>query len=139
MRPKHLLVIVLLAILLTACSQKADIYFYPNESWRVSTSLRIDSVILQLTSHLVEQEISEYLPFDLPDEMLDEDTYLGMGLNTLVAQYERQGINARWSHSGGTYRLTAKGQTHAQFAQLIPGAITLTPVEGEENQYHLYI
>ncbi len=137
--PKHFLAFYLLAILMAACSQKADIYFYPNESWRVSTSLKIDPEILQIASQVIAHGISQYLSFDLPDKILDEDIYIGMGLNTLVSQYESRGIDARWSHSGRTYFLSAKGQTHSQFKQLIPGAITLIPVDGEENQYHLYI
>lgn len=133
------MIIVLLEILLTACNLKADIYFYPNESWKVNTTNQIDPGIFHIADQIIGGFISDYLPFGIPDAILDKETYLEMGLDALVNQYGSQGINARWSQNGETHILTAQGRSHPKFVQLIPGVIKLTPVVRQNNQFHLYI
>lgn len=133
------LLFVLLAIALTACSQKAHLYFYPEERWKVNTTIMIDSQVFQFASQIINEGISEYLPFELPDEIMDPSTYLGMGLDVLLAQYGSQGIDANWHRSGNSYSIKLEGKNFDQFSELIPGAITIAPVSDGENQYHLNI
>lgn len=131
MKLKHIL-ILLAAFLLSACSQTVDIYFYSDESWKVSSKVVLDKLELQAMD-LADQYLQDAeLPFStqqLADGLSDG------GLEALRAQYANAGIDFRWSGAGTVRSFSARGQTLSQFNNLLPGVVTIT--KEAEDQYRL--
>lgn len=131
MKLKYMFVIVF-GLVLSACSQTVDVYFYSDESWKVSSRLVLDKLELQAMSWADNQLAG--MDFPIETDELTAGLTEG-GLETLRSQYASMGIDFRWGGFGNTRSFTARGQTLEQFENLVPGAITMT--KDAEDRYHL--
>jgi hypothetical protein len=131
MKFTHLLMIVS-ALILSACTQTADLYFYPDESWKVTSKMTVDEFEKYLGNSVDEIFQEMELPLELKELAggLSEG-----GFETLRSYYANQGIDFRWSSIGNTYSFTTKGRTLEQFDNLVPDVLTIT--KEEEDHYHL--
>mgnify|MGYP000221112749 CR=1 FL=1 len=124
--------IIVPALILSACSQSADIYFYSDESWKVSSRITFDRVDLQVIK-LLDEQLKE---LNLP---VSTDQIAGglseSGLEMLRSQYASVGIDLRVSGVGSSRALTARGKTLDQFNRLLPGVMTVT--QESEDRYRL--
>ncbi len=128
---KYMFVIVS-GLILSACTQTVDMYFYSDESWKVSSRVVLDKLELQVMNWADDQIGDMDLPIQT-DELVGGLTE--GGLETLRSQYANVGIDFRWSGFGNTHSFIARGQTFEQFEKLIPGAIAVT--KDAEDRYHL--
>lgn len=132
--------IFIIGLCLTACDQKVDLYFYPDEAWEVKSSLTFSPLEKQ-TIQLADDEFVEFisnligLEFS-PSISISGDVFASL-LDLLSSHYNNLGIDFQWAGRGDNYTFTVNGQTLDQFEQLIPDAISIDKVD--ETQYHLNI
>lgn len=120
------------AFILSACTQTADIYFYADESWQVSSKVTM-SEFEQTLLDTFDQQLAD---LNLPIQSSEfKNALTEGGLDVLTSQYAAAGIDFSWRKFGSTYSYTAKGQTLAQFEKLVPGVFTIT--KEAEDRYHL--
>jgi len=128
------ILILLASFILSACSQSADIYFYSDGSWKVSSRVVLDRTE-QAIFNLIDEQLTQ---FDIPLPVSTVDLAGGLsdrGLEALRAQYASMGIDLRVSGFGSSRSLTATGKTLDQFNQLLPGVVTLS--KDAEDRYRL--
>jgi len=124
----------LASLALTACSQQIDLWLYADQTWRMQNNLKVENDLLDSLAPLAGQFLGEELGLDLPE--MDTDALLSTSLEQLTQSYQQQGLQADWRKREHEYALTVSGKTYQQVSLLLPG-ISLEPVPGAANQYHL--
>ena len=139
MRGKRILFLtILFSLMLTACQEKIDLYFQPKERWRADMDLTIDKAILDMLLEFGGSTLFEEfgLP-SLPSAALESESWIEIGLNMFVSEWEKHGIEADWSQASNTYRIRLRGENHAQFTSAFYEAIHLSLVENNPETYLL--
>ncbi len=133
---KAFLLIAILALLLTACREKVDIYFDADEDWRTDLTLTIDQEILDFLAQFGGITLPEELGLpELPPEILDSDNWLGLTLEFLEAEWQKIGVEARWNQSGNTYSIHLAGESYDQMESAFFQAVTLLKVSDNPPTY----
>lgn len=126
------ILMIVSGIILSACSQTADVYVYADETWKVSSKVTVDD------TGLFDSLDQQFNDTGLPEEI---KALVGGGSESsfegLRSYYANQGIDFRWSKLGKSYSLTVKGRTLDQFESLVPGVVSLKREEGD--RYHLQV
>lgn len=109
-------------------------YFYADESWKVSSRVVLDKTE-QAIFNLLDEQLQQ---FEIPLPISTTELAGGLsdkGLEALRAQYASVGIELTFSGFGNSRSLTAKGKTLDQFNHLLPGGMTVS--KEAEDRYRL--
>ena len=127
---------LILVLLLTACSQEVDLYFFLEEAWKVETTIEVTTGSLSsLTDWISEVANDQLSDLPVPDELgsaVNDIVSSGSeaGMDQIVAYYGARGIAVDWKkrdiRNGAEYELTFEGRGEASFESLLPeGMLTL--------------
>jgi hypothetical protein len=135
---KALFILAILSLLLTACSQKVDLYFESDQRWRAEIAFTVDQAMLDLIMQFGGMAIAEELNLpDLPSSILESETWIGLALDKLAREWENNGIETRWTRAGNTYTIFLRGEGYAQLQSVTFDAVMVMPVADSPETYQL--
>jgi hypothetical protein len=133
---KAVFILVVLSLLLSACSQKVDLYFESDQRWRAELALTVDQAVLDTIMQFGGMGLTEGLDLpELPSSILESDTWIGMALDMLVREWENDGIQSHWTQAGNTYTIFLNGEGYAQLQSALFDAITVVKVDDSPETY----
>ncbi len=125
------------ALILTACREETDFYFYTNQNWKLESALTVDKAVLDLLMGAGGMAIGSNLGIPVPDTILQSENWISLSLDWIVSEYRNQGLDANWRQRSNTYTLSVKGGRFSDMPGVAMGLITLEKVSGTDDQYHL--
>jgi hypothetical protein len=128
--------VILIIILLTACSQKTDLTFYRNQSWKLKTQIRYDEKLINLVGGVIGSVVSYEMGVPMPSvDASDTLGVLDLVFDMAESEYKAKGIDFNWHKAGETYTLNFRGDNFSQFNQVLTqnGKVE----DNGNNQYHL--
>jgi hypothetical protein len=138
MKFKFLTLVLSLSLFLSACSQKTDLYFYENESWKIDEKIQYDEGLIDMFGQAISIAIgSEFgIPMVIPNASGAMDL-MGIAFNLAKTEFRKQGIEFDWRKPGDTFLINVKGDTLEKFNRFSSG---MAQVDALGNgQYHLYL
>lgn len=144
-KPKGLAIATLLCVILVlaACSGETDLTLYPEERWLVTSTFSFDRRLLpELTVGL---QISRLIGLNIGLGTRGWGlAALETGLDNLVAQYRKQGVDASWGKRGlpwgnVRYSVTVEGRSWEKLQEITPPVFDLSVSESEEGKIHLTV
>ncbi|WP_345343773.1 hypothetical protein [Candidatus Villigracilis affinis] len=135
MKLKHIFMFVS-GLILSACNQTVDLYFYTNESWRFDTQIQYDEGLIDVFGQAASVAIgSEFgIPMVVPNASGAMDV-MGIFLNLAKTELRKQGIDFNWRKADDTFIINVKGDTLQKFNQFSSGMAEITVLG--DGQYHL--
>ncbi len=133
-RNVNIILAMLMAILLSACSQTTDLSFSQSQAWKLEIKSTYDPELFNNLSDSVDS-----LGLGISLDNLDESA-IEMGMSTLKSYCNQAGVRMSWrrgsSLSGDvTFSVSLSGDRLDQLNQLGQGAITVT--EEAPGRFHL--
>lgn len=136
MKLKHFAIMIIAGLILSGCSQTADLYFYADESWRYDTRIQYDAGLIDLFSQGISMAIGSEFGITLPapgsSSAMDA---MGILFNAVKTELRKQGIDFNWRRSGDTFLITARGDSLQKFNQFSSGMAGITALG--DGQYRL--
>lgn len=130
------LLLLVIVPLLTACSQTVDIYFNPDDSWKVKSRLVFSPGEMLVFREVIQEFLEELTDGAIPSTLLQVDDWSDPALDLLQAYYANEGIDFRWRNTINGYTMEAEGNTFEQFEKLLPGSITVERLDDERFRIH---
>lgn len=136
---RYFLLLGVFSLILSACREETDLYFYTNRSWKVESALTVDKALIDLFMGVGGMTLGSELGIPIPSSVLQSDNWISLAYDWMVNMYRNMGLDARWRQRSNTYILTVKGDDFNHLPGVREQLIILEPVAGTDGQYHLYM
>lgn len=144
MKKSWLVMLVVLGVLLTACTMDADVTFYDDNTWAVEAQIEPGDVgdYVSAAQGLLTDVATD---MSLPEEVLsliqgfNQDKLATFVFRELVAHYGTRQIAVEWEIQRQGYKLSAKGRSWKSFEGLLPGNIQVDDSNPQQIKVSSYL
>ena len=136
LKPKLVILILIMSILMSACSQTTDLYVYANDSWKIDSQIQYDEGLIDLVgraiSAVIGSELGILIPIPRASSAMD---MMGIIFNVLKTEFRKQHIEFTWQKTGDTFALEFQADTTRKLDQMTRDFASLLKLE--DGSYHL--